>query len=93
MMPPSVTEVMVCEVKCQLRSYCWGYTEDAEEQILLTFDLVRTPPVESIQMYLTGIRQREICAYRATHSAIALPFWSRDMYFRSYKIVSLTMVG
>ena len=31
----------------------------------LTFDFERTPPVESIQIY----------------SAIAVPFWSRDMYF------------
>lgn len=54
----------------------------------LTFDFDRTPPVASIQMYLLAVRDRSRIVLIDTYSAIALPFWSRDMYLRSYRIIS-----
>ena len=48
-------------------------------------DFERTPPVESIQMYLEAVRRRKLEIWRSrAHSAMALPFWSRDIYFMSY---------
>lgn len=56
---------------------------------LLTFDLERTPPVESIQMYLWQLSCVESEIWMLiTHSAIALPFWSSFMYFMSYHDIS-----
>lgn len=60
----------------------------------LTFDLVRTPPVASIQMYLSASQIVKLATRTFyTYSAIAFPFWSRDMYFKSYTIVSLVGSG
>jgi len=73
-------------VSARIRSQEW-VREWARRE--LTFDLERTPPVESIQMYLM-INELQFFKKRlyGAYSAIAFPFWSRARYFNSCNRVS-----